>query len=180
MKLFLNLFVLVFLCLGTQAQVGTVFPELTGETLEESQVSLPSSTLGKVTLIGLAYSKKSEDILKTWYTPMYDKFVLKRGMFDSMYDVNMYFVPMYTGAKKIAYESTLKELRESSRKDLFPYILFYKGSMEPYTEALKMVEKNLPYFFVLDEEGKIVYATSGLYSEKKMSNIEEILDARLK
>ena len=43
-----------------------------------------------------------------------------------------------------------------------------------------MVEKNLPYFFVLDEEGKIVYATSGLYSEKKMSNIEEILDARLK
>jgi len=176
-------FILVFsfiFALQSQAQKGVSFPELSGETLEQNQVSLPESTLGKVTLVGMAYSKKSESILKTWYTPMYDKFVLKRGMFDSMYDVNMYFVPMYTGAKKLAYESTLKELRESSRKDLFPYILFYKGSMDPYTEVLKMEDKNMPYFFVLDEAGKVVYATSGLYSEKKMADIEVILDARLK
>lgn len=161
------------------SQEGKQFPVLEGETLEQETLVLPESTMGKVTLVGLAYSKKAESTLKSWYTPMYDKFVLKRGMFDSMYDVNLFFVPMYTGAKKLAYESTLKNLRESNRKDLFPYILFYKGELDKYQDELKMDEKNLPYFFVLDENGKIVYATKGLYSEKKMERIEAILDERL-
>lgn len=165
--------------LSAKAQVGTQFPTLPGETLESKVLSIPEDCKGKITLVGMAWSKKSEDILNTWYTPMYDKFVLKRGMFDSRYDVNMFFVPMYTGMKKAAYETTLKQLRESNRKDLFPYILFYKGSMEPYEKPLKLDDEALPYFFVLDEEGKILYATKGLYSEKKMEEIEEILDSRL-
>lgn len=170
---------LAVLTLNALAQVGTVFPALAGETLESKAISIPEDCKGKITLVGMAWSRKSEDILNTWYTPMYDKFVLKRGMFDSRYDVNMFFIPMYTGMKKAAYETTLKQLRESNRKDLFPYILFYKGSMEPYEKPLKLDDDSLPYFFVLDEEGKILYATKGLYSEKKMEEIEEILDSRL-
>lgn len=173
--------IFIFCLLGdvSIAQEGQTFPQLEGETLEQETISLPESTLGKVTLVGMAYSKKAESTLKTWYTPMYDKFVLKRGMFDSMYDVNLFFVPMYTGAKKVAYGTTLKKLRESNRKDLFPYILFYKGELEVYEENLGMDDKKLPYFFLLDEQGAIVYATKGLFSEKKMEKIEEILDERL-
>lgn len=155
------------------------FPELSGETLEESTISLPEDTKGKLTMVGMAFSKKAEETLKTWYTPMYDKFVLKRGIFDHLYDVNLYFIPMYTGAKKAAYNKTLKELKESNRKDLFPYILFYKGELKPYSESLGMDNKNLPYFFLLDEEGKILYQTKGLFNESKMEKIEEYLDSRL-
>lgn len=160
-------------------QEGKQFPKLSGETLDSKEVTIPESVTGKITLVGLAYSKKAEQTLSTWYTPMYDKFVLKRGIFDHLYDVNMFFVPMYTGAKKMAYGTSMKKLMESNRKDLFPYILFYKGELDVYAEALNMDNKNLPYFFVLDEEGKIVYATKGLYNEQKMEKIEEILDARL-
>ncbi|NNE54402.1 MAG: hypothetical protein HKN32_00180 [Flavobacteriales bacterium] len=161
------------------AQLGDRFPELTGETLESLQISIPSDTDDKITLVGLAYSKKAEETLKTWYTPIYDKFVLKRGIFDEFYDVNLFFVPMFSGAKKATYESTLKKLKQSNRKDLFPYILFYKGSMKPYVDNLEMDNKALPYFFVLDEAGTILYATKGLYSERKMEAIEEILDSRM-
>lgn len=66
-----------------------------------------------------------------------------------------------------------------NRKDLYPHLLFYKGVLEPYKTDLDMDDKNLPYLFVLDEEGKIVYQTKGLYNEKKMKNIKEVLDARL-
>jgi hypothetical protein len=163
-------------CAITQAQVGKPFPTLTGETLEQKEITLPEGAAGKLTLLGLAYSKKSEDVLKTWYTPLYDKFVLKRGMFDSQYDINMHFIPMYTGMKKAAYEATLKELRESNRKDLFPYILFYKGSLDPYEESLKLDDPGLPYFFLLDENGTVIYSTKGLYTEKKMEELETILD----
>ena len=171
--------VLLSIGFSAHAQEGIIFPDLAGETLEGESTELPKSVNGKVTLVGLAYSKKAEEALLTWYTPMYDKFVLKRGIFDHLYNVNMFFVPMYTGAKKMAYETSMKKLRESNRKDLFPYILFYKGELEVYADKLKMDNKNLPYFFVLDENGKILYATKGLFNEQKMEKIEEILDERI-
>lgn len=124
----------------------------------------------------MAYSSKVEEDLSSWYEPIYDKFVAKRGMFDKDYDVNLYFVPMYIGLKQAAYESTLKELKKSNRKDLFPYILFYKGSLEPYDTELKMSDKKQPYFFILDEQGKIIYSTSGVFTDKKMDEIEEVLN----
>ncbi|MGK0278712.1 MAG: hypothetical protein ACI9RU_001478 [Litorivivens sp.] len=165
--------------MNVQAQEGELFPVLVGETLEENTIELPKATEGKVTILGMAYSKKAESTLKTWYQPMYDKFVLKLGIFDQFYDVNMYFIPMYTGGKKAAYDLTMKKLKESNRTDLFPYILFYKGDMDPYLETLGMENKNLPYFFVLDEKGTVLYAAKGLFSEEKMEKIEEILDSRL-
>jgi hypothetical protein len=161
------------------AQPGKRFPSLSGETLESQTFSIPDSSFGKITLVGMAWSRKAEDVLTTWYTPMYDKFVLKRGIFDSRYEVNMFFVPMYTGMKKVAYDIALKQLRESNRKDLFPHILFYKGSLEPYETPLNLKDDSMPCLFVLDEEGIIIYATQGLYSDKKMEAIETILDSRL-
>ena len=125
----------------------------------------------------MAYSKKSEDILKGWYEPMFNKFVLKRGIMDHLYDVNFFFIPMYTGAKKMAYEISMDKMRESNRKDLYPYLLFYKGELEPYVSVLKMEEKELPYLFIIDRDGKVLYRTKGLYSEKKMEEIEAILDS---
>ncbi|MCE2956045.1 MAG: hypothetical protein LW841_02710, partial [Flammeovirgaceae bacterium] len=56
---------------------------------------------------------------------------------------------------------------------LLPYILFYKGELKKYKEALDFERRDIPYFFVLDPEGKIVHATSGAYTEKKMDAVEE-------
>jgi hypothetical protein len=170
---------LLLMALSGIAQKGETFPELQGETLEGNTLTLPGDVNDKITIVGMAYSKKSESTLKTWYTPMYDKFVLKRGIFDEMYDVNFLMVPMYTGAKKLAYEASINKMKESNRKDLYPYLLFYKGTIDPYVEHLKMGDKNQPYLFIFDEEGTILYHTKGLYSEKKMGEIEAVLDERL-
>ncbi|MDG1780633.1 MAG: hypothetical protein P8H59_06765 [Flavobacteriales bacterium] len=159
------------------AQKGVQFPEMPCESLDNQTVVIPTDTKDKLTIVGMAYSKKAESALKSWYTPMYDKFILKRGIFDAMYDVNFFFVPMYTGTKKMAFEISMKKMRESNRKDLYPYLLFYKGGLEPYVEVLNMKEKNLPYLFVIDQEGKVVYYAKGLYTEKKMEDLEEVLDS---
>jgi hypothetical protein len=161
------------------AQTGAAFPPITGMTLEDKEITIPTDTQNKITIVGMAYSKKSEDILRGWYEPMFNKFVLKRGIMDHLYDVNFFFIPMYTGGKKLAYDASIKQMKESNRKDLFPYLLFYKGELSPYTEVLKMEEKELPYLFIIDENGKIIYHTKGLFSEKKMEEIEAVLDARM-
>jgi hypothetical protein len=124
----------------------------------------------------MAYSQKAEDALMTWQQPVYDKFIAKVGMFDDMYDVQVYFIPMYVGNKQVFYEKSMKKLRDEKRDDLNDYILFYKGELEPYGSTLKMSNSDLPYFFVLDKEGKIIYSTSGSYTEEKMEAIEEVLE----
>jgi hypothetical protein len=130
---------------------------------------------GKYTLLGLAYSKKSEEELNSWFNPVFGKFIQKSNgmMLTFGYDVNVYFVPMFTGINAAATGTAKKKAIKNIDPQLLPYILFYKGELKTYKEALDFERRDIPYFFVLDPEGKIVYATSGAYTEKKMDEVEE-------
>src|SRR6187551_2236209 len=158
--------------------VGKQFPDMEAETVEDKKVVLPVDTKGKYTLVGLAYSKKSEDDLNGWFSPVYNKFVRKaKGMLEGMgYDVNVYFVPMFTGVNAAASGTAKKKALKNIDPVLLPYILFYKGELKPYKEALDFEKRDIPYFFVLDPEGKIVYATSGAFSDDKLDAIEESIE----
>ena len=57
--------------------IGKIFPSMDAETVEDKKVNLPGDVKGKYTLLGLAYSKKSEDELNTWFEPVFSKFVQK-------------------------------------------------------------------------------------------------------
>ena len=170
---------LVFLATVSNAQVeGKMFPDMIAETVEDKQVNLPKDTKGKYTLLGLAYSKKSEDELNSWFQPVFETFIQKTtGLMSGMgYDVNVYFVPMFTGVNAAATGTAKKKAAKSIDPQLLPYVLFYKGKLEPYKDALDFQKKDVPYFFVLDKEGKIIYATSGKFSEEKMEEIESKIE----
>ncbi len=178
MKIF---FALVFLVgsFNLSAQVvGKMFPDMSAETVEDKKVNLPVETTGKYTLLGLAYSKKSEDELNSWFEPVFGKFIQKtKGLMGSMgYDVNVYFIPMFTGINAAATGTAKKKALKNIDPQLLPYILFYKGELKSYKEALDFEKRDIPYFFVLDPTGKIVFATSGAYSEDKMDKVEEVIE----
>lgn len=161
------------------AQVGTPFPELEGETIQDKEITLPGDTNGKYTLVGMAFSQKSDDELQSWFKPVYSRFLQSSGnaglFSDFAYDVNVYFVPMFSGVKKAAAGAAKKQALKKVDPELHPHILFYVGEISSYREALQLKEKDQPYFFVLDKAGKVVYATSGNYTEEKMEEVEEIL-----
>ena len=92
------------------------------------------------------------------------------------YDVNVYFVPMFTGVNAAATGTAKRKAIKNVDPQLLPYILFYKGELKPYKEALDFEKKDIPYFFVLDPDGKILYATSGKFSEAKMQQVEEVIE----
>ena len=173
------LIVACLLAFGAKAQVvGKIFPEMEAETVEDKKIKLPRDVAGKYTLIGLAYSKKSEDDLNTWFQPVFEKFVQKTtGLLATLtYDVNVYFVPMFTGVNAAATGTAKRKAMKNIDPQLLPYILFYKGELKPYKEALDFEQRDIPYFFVLDPKGKIVHATSGKYSEEKMDAVEEKIE----
>lgn len=163
----------------TLAQVaGSVFPEMETETVDDKKIVLPEATEGKYTLLGLAYSKKSEDELSSWFSPVFNKFIQKpEGMMAGLgYDVNVYFIPMFTGVNAAATGTAKKKAAKNTDPLLLPYILFYKGELKKYKEALDFEKKDIPYFFVLDPSGKILLALSGAYSDEKMDRVEEVLE----
>ena len=173
MKRSVFLFLLFLLGFQLKAQINNIFPELSGNTLQGKEVILPVSTNGKYTIIGMAYSQKSDEDLRTWYQPVYDTFIDKTGFFN--YDVHMYFIPMVTGVKQVAAETIEKKLKQSTDPQLYANVLFFKGSIDAYKKPLNFDGKDKPYFYILDEKGIIVYFTSGEYNARKMEEIEAIL-----
>ena len=173
----------IFLFLITliiQAQVGKVFPDITGSTVKDEQITIPLQTNDKFTMVGMAYSKKAEQDLNSWFNPIYLKFIHKSkkpNLFASFgYDVNVFFMPMFTGVKAAAEGTAKKQALKKVDPRLFPHILFYKGELKKYKTELSFSKKDVPYFFVINTEGKIVYQTSGAYSVDKMDEIESVLD----
>jgi hypothetical protein len=175
---------ILFVCLlacyeASYSQViGKIFPDMTAETVEDKKVNLPLDVKGKYTLLGLAYSKKSEDELHSWLNPVYNKFIRKpTGMMEGLgYDVNVFFVPMFTGINAAATGTAKKKAIKNIDPALLPYILFYKGELRTYKEALDFERRDIPYFFVLDPNGKIVFATSGAFSDQKLESVEEVIE----
>ena len=158
-------------------RMGTPFPTLEAETVEETVVTLPQDASGRVTLVVMAYSKKAEKDLNSWLSPLFSAFIQQKvsdgGLFASFaHDVSVYVVPMFTGIKTAA-EGTAKRKAAKDLDERFIPLLFYKGTLKPYKEALEFDKKDIPYLFLLDGNGEIVYATSGAYSRKKLMAIEE-------
>ncbi len=179
MKKLVLLSVWLLLSIALQAQVvGKMFPDMEAETVEDKKVKLPQEAKGKFTLLGLAYSKKSEEELNSWFQPVFEKFIQKTsGVLSGFgYDVNVYFIPMFTGVNAAATGTAKRKALKNIDPQLLPYVLFYKGELKPYKEALDFEKKDIPYFFVLDATGKIVFATSGKYTDAKMDQVEEVME----
>ena len=158
------------------APVGEIFPDMKGESLDDKNVSLPNDTKGKSTIICLAYSDDAEKDLKTWYEPTYYKFIAKTELMSDAYDVNLFFVPMFTGAKSAAAATAKAKMKQEVQADIQPHVLIYRGELDAYKDKLKMDDKSKPYIFVLDKEGKILYVTSGEYTEDKMDAIDDQIE----
>lgn len=175
--------ILLMLFIGSSmqlmAQIGEKFPQIKGETVSDKKIRVPDDTRGKYTLIGMAFSSKSDEELQSWFQPVYTRFLQdaeNAGLFaDFAYDVNVYFIPMFSGLKKAAAGSAKKKALNKVDSELHPHILFYVGEIRSYRDALGLEEKDQPYFFVLDKQGKVVYATEGAYTSAKMEEVETIL-----
>lgn len=161
---------------------GKMFPSMQCENYNGKKVNLPVETKGKYTLLGMAFSNSAEDDLKTWINPIYNKFIVKvdaskADAFDvhQDYDVNLYFIPMFTGLNQLTSKQSKEKIKSHTDKELYDYLLFYEGD-KSYKEELNFEKKDIPYFFVLDKTGKIAYATSGKFDDKKLEKIIDIIE----
>lgn len=149
------------------------FPQVIGETTEGKAVHLPDRSGNAFTIVAMAYGKKAEPLLERWYGPAYSRFIAKHGLFAATYDVELYLVPIFVGVNRTAYDATMNRLRKEVDPEIARRVLFVKDDPKDLVKSLGMTNKDIPYFFVLGPDGKILYRTSGAYSVEQLDALEE-------
>ncbi len=165
----------IALAIGTAVAAQQQFPQVTGETVNGDNITLPRSDGAKYTIVGLAYSPKASEMLDDWLEPAYLRFIAKHGLFAGEYDADIYFVPVFAGLNKATYEPSMKKFKKSASPEIVDHVLFSKQDLDPLRQQLDMNREEIPHFFVLDREGKILYRTKGPYSDEKLEAMEDIL-----
>jgi ATP synthase subunit 10 len=171
----LVLIILVLICLHSTAQNGKQFPKMQGTTLDGKSLALPYKN-NKYTVVAIAYSRDAEDDLKKWLNPLYSMFIKKgeSSNFDmaEIYDVNFIFIPMISGFKRIA-----DDFKKGTDKEFWAYILdTEKTDVKELQAQLQVTDNKIPYFYVLDKNGKIVTTQSGKYTDDKIEKLEDAIE----
>lgn len=160
---------------GLSATAQSTFPSLTGETADGKKISLPSDQSGGYTVIGLAYGRGAGPLLEEWYEPAYLRFIAKHGLFATSYECAVYFIPVFVGANKVAYGPSIKKFRDSAEPEIVDHVVFFNGEFDAARQQLGLDRDNIPYFFVLDGQGRIIHRTEGAFSDEKLDAIEEVM-----
>ena len=165
----------VALAVATTLSAQRTFPTIEGETVDGEKITLPKSDPKTFTIVGLAYSPKASDQLDEWLEPAYMRFVAKHGLFAGEYDADIYFMPVFAGTNKVLYEPSMKKFKKTASPEIVEHVLFAKSDLEMLRDELDMPEKEVPHFFILDRDGKIVYRIKGPYTLEKLEEMEEVL-----
>jgi len=171
---------LLLSCLfAAAASAQMAFPKMECTSLEGKKIILPSENNGKPTVLGMAFSQKAEKELSTWFQPAYTAFIEKPDPnaiipMDS-WDVNCYFVPVFSGVLQAAAGKAEKKMKEGMDKGLQQNVLLFKGKADEIKTSLKIDKSDSPWFFVVDTTGNVLYSTSGAFTDAKMEEIEKAL-----
>ncbi|MFN3875957.1 MAG: TlpA family protein disulfide reductase, partial [Flavobacteriales bacterium] len=126
-------------------------------------------------IIGLAVSPKAKADLEGWYEPAYLRFVARHGLFAKTHRAEAWFVPLFTGLNKAAYEPSLRRFRRSAAPEAAQRVVFAKADLDELRAALGIGDETVPYFFVVDPQGRIVHRVSGKHTDDKLDALEEVL-----
>ncbi len=173
MKKITLLFVILLACILTKAQE---IPVIAGETINNKKINLPVDLKGKYSLLCFASSSKAETDLQSWLDPVYQKFIAKSGIMDDMYDVNVFFIPVLTGTNFTFAGSMKKKFKENTQEDLQSHVIFCNEEGKNILAALQMDKSDAPHIFLLNKECKVVYRTTGGYTEEKFDHIDDLLE----
>lgn len=151
------------------------FPRIEGEFADGRVEHLPQEGTKGYTIIAMAFGQKAQPDLEEWFEPAYLRFVEKHGLFAGAYDVVVYFVPVFTGLNKAAYEPSMKRFRKSAAPGIADRVLFVKADFDRFKDDLGLNGRDIPYFFVLDSQGRVIHREEGPFTESKLEAIEEVL-----
>ena len=158
--------------LQTDTVIGTPFPEVSGESLNEQKVVLPQAAAGKVALILIAVKRDSVPQLDPWLKAYNEAFVKNKSF-------TVYKIPMMRAAFLKQISSMINgKMKKDNPKELHDNIVTYYGPVENYVKTLEIADKKKGYAFILDSKGVIKWKSTCAADQdsiKEMINAAKLL-----
>ncbi len=181
-KIILLLLIASFTRLHAQYGKGKIFPDMQAETFTEKPLNLPADLKGKFSIIGMCFDKDAEGDLQTWLNPLMNAYAVKHegdeafGVAASA-DVNFYLMPKFSLLNQVFEGGSKRKIKEQTDKGFWPNLMFYTSGLKDYKKTLEIAEVKQPVIFILDKDGKIVHFERGVCNEKKLSAIDDVVNA---
>jgi hypothetical protein len=168
---------LFFIALATMLcafKTADQFPTISCVNLKDKKVTLPADVSGKRTVIALMLSVKADKYMQKWAQPLYNSLMadgMGGMMGGNMYNANLCFVGAVKGIAKLALPEMIKKARTEVDGKYHSNFMYTDGDIETLTKALNITDKSVPHFIVIETDGKILFQTSGEYSDAKLNDI---------
>jgi hypothetical protein len=173
----LRLLIIFFLLALTQKLSSqTKLAEFTGTDLNGYKVDFPKDILGKKSLVGFAFSRKSQEDLESWAQPVYDEFIDKESLASLVYDANVYLIIVFNAANASFKGKLEKELKENILVEFFGNIILCEDDSKYIRTLMKIDNEDIPILYALNEKGEITHHTVGHYSDRKMEVLSSFLE----
>ncbi len=168
--------VFLFILITPSICDSQIIDHFSGTTISNKKVEIPLIQKDKFSLLFFAISPKSQKDLESWLDPIYQKYIAKTGIMDDAFDVNVFFVPLIKSTNTSLIELVKRKFRENTQEDFKSHILFLDTPSEKIISDLRLTDQNIPYIFLLNKEGKILFRSSGAYSDEKFDQIDEMIE----
>ena len=145
--------------------IGTRFPEVTAQSLANTDESIPDSARGKVALITVAFLRESQPQLDSWLGPFAERFGSKEGF-------TFYEVPMIAADYTFMRSVIDGGMRGGIPKEKHKNVVTMYGDVEKYMNALSL-DSRFGYAFIVDQEGIIRWQGQGFATAETLKELFE-------
>ena len=146
--------------------IGLKFPALTTDSLAGTNVTLPDSAKGKVTLVVMSFKRDSQSQNDSWLGPFEKEFGQQEGYL-------FYEVPMIR--RRFVFMAPLIDsgMRAAIPNEKHKNVITFYGNVDPYKQALKIEDIYLGYAYLLDREGIIRWQGQGIAKAEDVKSLIE-------
>jgi putative protein-disulfide isomerase len=146
-----------------QALVNTEFPSITVKNLKAEEIILPKSALDKPTFICILMKDEGRPVAASWTKNILEKYPKQ--------EVNLYEVSLLPKGLKILRGTIEKGMKKDVDASFHSNYTTFFGDVKSYKSALKIVDDNSCYVYLLDKSGKIKASTDGYVSAEKADDL---------
>jgi hypothetical protein len=154
-------------CRSSNAQtttlIGQPFPRLSGESLASQPMTFPDSTIGKVTLLVVAFKQGAQPQCDAWrnaWTPLGNGFAF-------------YEIPMLASGWKMMSGWIDGGMRSGIVKDLHDNVVTYYGALDDYQRQFGVIDDKLAFAFLLDQNGIVRWQGTGFPTENDIAALSQ-------
>jgi hypothetical protein len=147
--------------------VGLKFPSITGESLEQKEVSIPSDFQGEKTLLLIGYKQDSQFDIDRWLI----------GLDMTNTNVNVYEIPTIAGMVPRMFSTMIDNgMRAGIPKDLWKGVITVYNDGEKVQAFTGNENPNSARVILLDENGIILYMYDDGFSVTALNQVKRFLN----